>query len=1247
MPPPFVSGKPPQKERSRIRFPPELPISARVRDIIAALESHQVVIVAGATGSGKTTQLPKLALEMGRGGKRRIGVTQPRRIAATSVATRVAKELECELGREVGYQIRFEDKTSDATWVKFMTDGILLAEIQGDRLLSGYDTLIVDEAHERSLTIDFLLGWLKRILPERPDLKLLISSATIETERFSSFFDGAPVIQVEGRTFPVEVLYEPPAEELDLPDAVANAVENVTSLDPRGDVLVFLPGEREIRESEQALLARKLRHTVVQPLYARLAAGEQAKIFASIPQRRIILATNVAETSLTIPGIVYVIDTGIARLSRYDPRTGTTRLQVEAISQASADQRKGRCGRVREGICVRLFDEQSFAARPAFTDPEMKRTGLAGVILRMKSLGLGGVEDFPFLDPPSGRAISEGYRVLQELGALDEERNLTPIGRKLAQLPVDPRVGRMILAGAEHDCLPEILALASALNIQDPRERPRGLEQKVDQLHAKFRDERSDFAGLLKLWGFVREQEARGTSQLRRACKEHFLSFLRVREWLEVHRQLEQGVKELGLVARGGAKRAPAPAPVDGARADALHRALLTGLLSRIGMWSSEQRAYLGARQTRFVLHPSSGLAKKPPAWVMTFELVETSQLFARTAAKIDPVWLDKLGAHLLKRSYSEPHWSEKSARASVREHATLFGLPVLRDHSVDYATIAPTRARLMFLEHALVRGEYRSRGAFQEHNRALMEQVARLRDKARQSDMLADDELLLSFFDRRVPEDIVNGKTFEEWRETAEKQQPELLCLSLADVLTGERQLRPEDYPDALVIQGVSVPATYRFEPGADDDGITLAIPLALLPQLGGGELTWTIPPWLTPKVSALLQELPRALRRDLAATSDLAAKVCARLQPRQGALAPALVRAIYEVAGVDVPEDALRFDAIPAYLSFNCRVLGERGQTLAQSRDVSLLIDQHASRARELLRAAAPPAQFQRTGLATWDFDVLPEHVTRRLLGAEVRSFPALVDRQKGVDLALFETPEAALEAHRVGVARLLQLALKSQLAALGKRAPAPFTRRPGWPAPRAEADAFRDLLLERVVAEAFGLRDGASLPRDKAAFQKLLAAGSPRLPAVFEHTTRAVAAANAELDKTLRALEAASKQPSALAASADIRAQLDHLFPQDLLRHVEVSRLEHYPRYLRAVQARLTRAINDPRKDASKAEPFQPVWQAFLTKRPLARDQRAARSLHFALEELRVALFAPELKPLIAISVASAASAIKELR
>ena len=1209
---------------------------------MAALTEHQVVIVAGATGSGKTTQLPKVALELGRGGKRRIGVTQPRRIAATSVAARVAKELECELGREVGYQIRFEDRTSHETWVKFMTDGILLAEIQGDPLLQGYDTLIIDEAHERSLTIDFVLGWLKRILPERPDLKVVISSATIETERFSSFFAGAPVLQVEGRTFPVEVLYEPPAEDLDLADAVAAAVESITSLDPRGDILVFLPGEREIREAEQELVRRQLRHTVVQPLYSRLSAADQAKVFASIPQRRVILATNVAETSLTIPGIVYVVDTGIARLSRYDPRTGTTRLQIEAISQASADQRKGRCGRVRDGICIRLYDEQSFQARPAFTDPEMKRTGLAGVILRMKSLGLGDVEDFPFLDPPSGRAISEGYRVLQELGALDDARELTPLGQQLARFPVDPRIARMILAGVAHGCLADVLVLAAALNVQDVRERPRGLEQKADQAHAPFRDPESDFVGLLKLWAFIREQEARGSSQLRRACKEHFLSFIRVREWRELHRQLEQTVKELRLGGKQPPQRQAGPE-----RAAAVHRALLTGLLSRIGMWSAEHRVYLGARQTRFALHPSSGLAKKPPAWVMAFELVETSQLFARTAAKIDPKWLDEAGQHLLKRTYSEPHWSEKSARASVRQHATLFGLPVLKDHSVDYATIAPARARLIFIEHALVRGEYKSRGTFQEQNRKLLQEVARLRDKARQSDMLADDEALLAFFDRRVPDTVVNGKTFEAWREAAEKKEPQLLWLSLSDVLSDERALSPQDYPDTLTVHGVELGALYRFEPGAADDGVTLLVPLALLPQLTHGELDFTIPAWRERKLHALLEELPRAVRRELGALPQLAARLAERLADLNEPLLPALSRALFELTGADVPEQAFRLDAIPQYLRYNCRIIAEGGRTLAEGREVAVLVEQLGAQARELVRRAPTPSEWERTGLVAFSCPELPPFVTRDVLGSQLRQYPALVDREKFVDLRLFESEEAARAAHRGGVRRLLQLAEKAQLTALGKRAPLPFTRRPGLPPPRAEADAFREQVLARAVTDAYGLHGDAELPRSQPAFNELLAAGRPRLVPAFDQLCRLLAATRGELDKTLRALETAAKQPSGAAAVSDIRAQLDYLFPPDLLSQLETARLEHYPRYLRAAQARLTRAVNDPRKDASKAEPFTPLWQAFLAKRATARDQALVRGLHYSFEELRVALFAPELKPAHSVTVASLAAAVSSLR
>jgi ATP-dependent helicase HrpA len=1267
--------------RLRLEFPPHLPISARAADIASSLRDHPVVIVAGATGSGKTTQLPKVALELGRGSAGLIGVTQPRRIAATSVASRVASELDCPLGAEVGYQIRFDDRTGPSTRLKFMTDGILLAEIQGDRLLRRYDTLIIDEAHERSLTIDFLLGWLKRILPERPDLKIVVSSATIETERFSAFFDGAPIIQVEGRTYPVDVLYEPFDPDLDLSDAVAGAVVNITDLDPQGDILVFLPGEREIREVEQELARRSLRNTSVQPLYSRLSGADQNKVFAPVPGRRIILATNVAETSLTLPGIVYVVDTGTARLSRYDPRTGTTRLLIEAISQASADQRKGRCGRVREGICVRLYDEASHQARPAFTDPEIKRTGLAGVILRMKSLGLGDVEDFPFLDAPNARSISEGYRVLEELGALTEERELTPLGQRLARLPVDPRIGRMILAGAERRCLAQVLVVAAALELSDPRERPRGLEQKADQAHQRFRDERSDFVGLLRLWAFVREAQSRGTSQLRRVCKEHYLSFARVREWSEVQRQLAEVAREIGLdpnareengSARGGGRRggrgraaarppklpeqdppkgpaqsAPADSSADELDSDGLHQALLSGLLSRIGMYNPEQRVYVGARQTRFVIHPSSALAKKPPAWIMAFELVQTTQLFARTVAKIDPAWLDRVGHHLLKRSYNDPHWSEKAARAKIREHATLYGLPVLKDRSVDYATIAPVRARLMFLEHALVRGEYESRGEFQAKNREMIAEASRLRDKARKSEMLADEDTRLAFFDQRVPASVTSGQGFEAWREQAEKKHPKILELRLADVLGSDEALAPEDYPDELELHGVTLPLAYRFEPGADDDGVTVSVPLALLPQLDPGELDWTIPAWHREKLAALIETLPKALRRDLGPTAALAERIASELMPFSGALLPALARALALHTGVQVPVDAFRLDAVPGYLRSSIRVVGERGKLIAQSRDVAGMIREHGAQARDAIARTSAPPEWERTGLTGWDFGDMPEFVSRTVLGHVVRAYPTILDKQRSVDLTLLESREAAESASRAGVRRLFALGSQRALTAFAKRVPPPLPRADRLPPSRAESDVFRDQVLLRVVEEAFELGTGATLPRDKAAFEARLAAGTRRVDAAFERVTRALAGVAGELDKTQRALAAAAKQPSGTVAARDIRSQLDHLIAPDLVLSAELVQLEQYPRYLRAAQTRLGRAITDPRKDADKFAPFLPLWTAYLEKRRTARDRVGAQALFWEFEELRVAIFAPELKPAFPVSVTTLARSLEQLR
>jgi ATP-dependent helicase HrpA len=1233
---------------SPLTFPPELPISARVSDIAVAVNAHPVVIVAGATGSGKTTQLPKIALAMGRGLEKHIGVTQPRRLAATSVAARVAVEIGCQLGRDVGYQVRFDDHTSAATYVKFMTDGILLAEIHGDPLLRRYDTIIIDEAHERSLTIDFLLGWIKRILPERPDLKVIVSSATLETERFSAFFDGAPVIEVQGRTYPVDVLYEPPEKDTDLPDAVADAVANVTTLDPHGDILVFLPGEREIRDTENALKARDLRHTVIQPLYARLSAADQARVFTRLPQRRVILATNVAETSVTIPGIVYVVDTGLARLSRYDGRSGTTRLQVEGISQASADQRKGRCGRVRAGVCVRLYDEASFGSRPSFTDPEIMRTGLAGVILRMKSLGLGDVEGFPFLDPPPGKAIAEGYRVLEELGAIDDKQ-LTKVGSQLARFPVDPRIGRMILAGAEQRCLREVLVVAAALNVQDPRERPREQRQKADDLHRRFADERSDFVSLLRLWELVREAEKKGSSNLRRVCRDGFLSWIRVREWTEIHRQLEDIVRELGLETSKGA---PGAKPDE----NALHRALLTGLLSKVGLWNAEARVYLGARQTRFALHPSSSVARRPPQWIMAFELVETTQLFARMAAKIDPEWLLEAAPHLLKRSYSEPHWSEKSARASIKEHVTLLGLTVAKDRSVDYASVAPAAARQMFLEHALVRGEYASRGAFQEKNRALLESVTKLRDKARMSDMMADDQVLLDFFDRTVPDTVVNGQRFEVWREVAERANPAVLQLTLGDVLVGDGAIRPTDFPDTLRLHGVEISANYKFDPSADDDGVTLAIPLGLLPQLDPGELDWTMPGWQAEKITYLLHDLPKAARREVSqaggSLNDVARLLAETLVPFGGPMMPALASAVSTLASSRITPDLFHPENAPRHLRFLIEVVGDGGRVVAEGRELAELQRQLGMRVRAALKSATPESAagraWERTGLTSWDFGELPPFVMRRVAGTDVRTYPAISDNGTSVDLALLESSAAAEEASRKGVRRLFILAARRELSAIAPRLPRALGSPGGAQQPRALHDAFQQQLLGRIVDGAFGLDGDAPLPRTRAAFDAQLAAGLPRLDDTFKLWSQKLSATSTELDKALAALRAASRQPSGRAAIVDLEAQIDALVPSDLVAWTSLAQLDHYPRYLRAVQVRLARAVIDPRKDAEKLAPVTALWTTFVARQRSARSEEAGvvREIRWMFEELRVAVFAPELKTPVSVSAKRIGDAITGL-
>jgi len=1227
-PPPLVALRPGLRLSERVRFP-DLPITARLVDLANAIDEHQVIIVAGETGSGKTTQLPKICLAIGRGANGYIGCTQPRRIAATSVAARVAQELETELGDVVGYKVRFNDKIRKDSYIKFMTDGILLAELQGDPLLRRYDTIIIDEAHERSLNIDFLLGYLVQLLPKRPELRVIVSSATLATERFSAFFGGAPVIEVSGRTFPVDVLYRPPRDdENDLAETVANTVNEITELDPRGDVLVFLPGEREIRDTMFELEQRALPHTVVLPLYAKLTTADQQRVFQTLPQRRVVLATNVAETSLTIPGIIYVVDTGVARMNRYAVRTGVTQLLVEPISKASADQRKGRCGRTANGVCFRLYEEQDFETRPAYTDPEIKRVGLAGVILRMKALKLGDVATYRFLDAPQKRAIDEGYRVLEELGALDDDGALTAIGDQLARLPVDPRLGRMILGGRDEGALREVLVLAAVLGLQDPRERPLAAQQKADEAHRKFRDDSSDFVSYLKLWEFWQESRTRSTrAQLTRIGRDTFLSAKRMREWEDLHEQLVRVARDLEFRTNDR--------PATG---EQIHRALLPGLLSKIGMWSQEARVYLGARQTRFLLHPSSGLARKPVPWVMAAELVETSQLFARSAAKIDPAWLERAAGTLCKRSYGEPHWEQKAAQVMVKEQVTLFGLPIL-NRKVSYQPVAPALCHELFIEHALVRQEFTTKGGFMAHNRALLDEVEQLRAKARRSGMLADDYALARFFESRVPASVHSGATFETWRRTAEAKDATVLRLALDDVLLDEAaELSTAHYPDELAIAGTTLPLTYQFDPSRDDDGITLTVPLALLPQLDPAVMAWTIPGWLTAKLQALLESLPKSIRKLLAPLDERAYEVAMLVKPFAEPMLPAVERALHERTGVQVPRDAWDLRALPAYLGFTFRVVDEHDKVLGLDRDLGELQRALGQRARDLW-ARAPRERHERSGLTTLDLDALPATVSLPIGGRTLLAYPALVDRETSVDVRLLESAEAAAEATRHGLRRLFLLQLRTTAAKLEAQLPTALGNSPllvnGAPcSPR------RQVVL-RGLDEAFGLVDAASFPRSRAELAARWDTGRVELAKVLAAQGRVAVELGAELELVRASLKPLVGKPGVLRASyEDIASQLRHLIPPDLMLVTPDGRLTHIVRYLRALQVRLQRLHHDPQKDAQKATQVSPLWQLYASQRDgllaRGRSQASLDELGWLIEELRVQTFAPELKTAVTVSL-----------
>ncbi len=1211
-------------------FDEALPINAQREAITAAIRDHQVIVLCGETGSGKTTQLPKICLSLGLGAAGLIGHTQPRRIAARSVATRIAAELGTPLGGRVGYKVRFSDRIGPETVIKLMTDGILLAETQSDRRLEQYEVLIIDEAHERSLNIDFLLGYLKRLLPRRPDLKVIITSATIDPERFSRHFDQAPIIEVSGRTYPVELRYRPllatgeDERDRDLPQAILDAVDEVWRQGP-GDILIFLSGEREIREMAEQLRKHHPPNTKILPLYARLSATEQNRVFQPHGQPRMVLATNVAETSLTVPGIRYVIDPGLARISRYSPRSKIQRLPIEKISQASAQQRAGRCGRVSAGVCVRLYSEEDFQSRPAFTDPEILRTHLAAVILQMSALNLGRPEDFPFVEPPDSRQISDGFRLLFELQAVDAQRGVTELGRQLAKLPVDPRLGRMLLAAQREGALREALVVVAALAIQDPRERPLEKQQAADEKHRRFRDEQSDFLALLKLWDYYHEQARQlSKNQLRQRCQSDFLSFVRMREWHDLHQEL------LGRVTEMGMRLNDAPATYD-----ALHRALLTGLLGHLGL-KQEEHAYLGARGRNFYLFPGSGLFKKRPRWVMAAEVVETSRLYARSVARIEPDWVESLAGPLLKRSYAEPHWEKRSAQVTALERVTLYGLPIIVGRRVNYGPLDPALSRQIFIRQALVQGEFHCKAPFFQHNRQLLEELAELETRARR-DLVADEEALYRFYDERIPEGIYSGPSFETWRKKVEREQPRLLFLDRATLLAEAGPAADgERYPDHLDLNGLRLPLRYRFAPGEEDDGMTLTVPLAAVNQIDPKRLDWLAPGWQAERMAALLKSLPKALRRHFVPVPNYVQALLEVIEPGEQSLTEAMAGALQRITGVTIAEDAWNPQAVPLHLQMRFRVVDADDQELAVGRDWAALQQQLRGAARRSF-AALPTPEFERENVRDWDFGELPEEVSFLRNGIQLRGYPALVAEADGtLALRVLDSSARADAATQAGLRRLIVWRLGPAFKALGRDLPN-FQRMTLHYLGLGTQEQLREEILDAMLDRAF-LSD-VPLPRNRAAFETLLERGKTRLSAARAEIGKMAAEI---LEAYYEVRQSLSREPSPIWAEAlaDIYAQLAQLVYPGFLRKTPAEWLSHLPRYLRAIVVRLNKLRQAPDKDRQRSGDIIRLWNQYQQQavRNAEREQQDPELVRFRwlLEELRVSQFAQELKTIAPVSV-----------
>ncbi|WP_186058755.1 ATP-dependent RNA helicase HrpA [Burkholderia gladioli] len=1305
-----------------ISFPESLPVSGKREEIARAIAANQVVIVCGETGSGKTTQLPKICLELGRGlgagGKGLIGHTQPRRLAASSTGRRIAEELGTPFGEVVGYKVRFTDNLAPGASVKLMTDGILLAETQTDPLLRAYDTLIIDEAHERSLNIDFLLGYLKQILPKRPDLKLIVTSATIDAERFARHFGSeekpAPVFEVSGRLYPVEMRYRPIADdrpaairnaegaasgrdrqksareaERDLMDGIVDAVDELCREGP-GDVLVFLPGEREIREAAEALRKHHPPHTEILPLFARLSAGDQERVFKASNARRIVLATNVAETSLTVPGIRYVVDTGLARVKRYSYRNKVEQLQVESISQAAANQRAGRCGRVADGICIRLYEEADYLARARFTDPEILRSSLAAVILRMKSLHLSSIESFPFLEPPPGRAIADGYQLLNELGAVDDDNALTPLGRELARLPLDPRVGRMILAARDQQALREVLIIASALSVQDPRDRPIEAQEQADQAHRKFADERSEFLQWLRIWSWFEEAVAHKKSnrQLVDACRANFLSHLRLREWRDVHSQLLTVVREHGWRLN----------EVE-ATFEQVHLSLLTGLLGNIGMKADDEPHYLGARGIKFHLWPGSALVKKAGRWVMAAELVETSRLYARCLARIEPEWVEKIGAHLLKTSLSEPHWEKKPAQVSAYERGTLYGLIIYNRRRVAFGRQDPRRARELFIRGALVDGEFDTKLAFFAHNRKLLADIEQLEHKSRRQDVLVDDELIHGFYDQAIPEGIHTGAAFERWYrdEVRKSGQPEdklrLLYLSRDDLMRHEAAGVTTDlFPKRLTMAGVEMGLSYHFEPGSPRDGVTLQVPLYALNQVDARRAEWLVPGMLKEKVQLLLKSLPQKLRRHCVPLPEFAAGFVERAGGERfgaGALLDVLIGDIRNQTQIAMKSSDFKLETLAAHLFMNFKVIDEHGRQLGMGRNLAQLRGELGAQAQQHfqkiaaaatlapagesaegaeLRPApaaagsagrsAPPRTAPATAkgaaggageggqggqgaqggatalyenLTTWNFGKLPELLEIRRRGQTLFGYPALVDRGTHCDVEVFDSPEEAARIHRAGLRRLFALQLKEPIKYLEKNLPGLREMAMQYMTLGSQ-DELRDQLIDTALDRAC-LQD--PLPIDDAGFHARRDEGRSRLNLLAQEIARLVGQILAEYAGLGKKL--AQAKPFA-AAHADMTAQLGALVGKRFVIDTPYPQLAHFPRYLKGIAMRIDKLKADAARDARQLAEFAPLnqqYQRALSQRGGAADARLTE-FRWLLEELRISLFAQELRTPMPVSV-----------